>query len=188
MFRDGLCQIRVKARLNQTRQQRRLVPPNRIPMVHLVAGKRRVDSRRTKLRRIPLCPEAGAALLEVVLALALFVAAASIVTSGMNASSENLERQRLATHALNLACSSIAEVQLGIRPMVESGVQPFEVPWEDWTWQLLVQPIETELGESGGLVRVEAVVRHKPTSVVRRLVQWIPAKKPETVGALGSIP
>lgn len=115
----------------------------------------------------------GTALLEVVLALALFVAAAAIVTSGMNASAESLQRQRLNTHALNLACTVMAEVQLGIRSVAAGGEQGFEPPFEDWTWQVSASPTETEAGDAGGSLRVEVIIRNKNSSIVRRLAQWV---------------
>lgn len=117
--------------------------------------------------------ERATALLEVVLALALFVAAAAIITSGINASTENLQRQRLNTHALELAASVLAEVQLGIRSIAASGEQPFEAPFEEWTWQISAAPLESETGEAAGSLKVEVVIRHKQSPVVRRLAQWI---------------
>lgn len=115
----------------------------------------------------------GTALLEVILALALFVTAAAIVTSGMNASADNLDRQRLNTHAANLAATVLAEIQLGIRPTSEAGEQPFTAPFDLWTAELSVTPAETETGEASGLLRVEVIIRHKESTLVRRLTQVI---------------
>ena len=83
---------------------------------------------------------AGSILLEVILALALFVTAAAIVTSGMNASADSLERQRLNTHAGNLAATVLAEIQLGIRSTAAGGEQPFLAPFDKWTAELVVSP------------------------------------------------
>lgn len=118
-------------------------------------------------------PRRGTALLEVILALALFVTAAAIVTSGMNASADNLDRQRLNTHAANLAATALAEIQLGIRSTVEAGEQPFAAPFDQWTAELSVTPAETETGEASGLLRVEVIIRHKESTLVRRLAQVI---------------
>jgi type II secretion system protein I len=115
----------------------------------------------------------GTALLEVLLALALFVVAAAIVTSGMSASTDNLDRQRRNTHAANLAASVLAEIQLGIRSTAEAGEQPFNPPFEQWTAELVVTPTETEAGEASGLLRVEVIIRHKDSALVRRLAQVI---------------
>ena len=115
----------------------------------------------------------GTALLEVILALALFVTAAAIVTSGMNTSADNLDRQRLNTHAVNLAATVLAEIQLGIRSTAEAGEQPFVAPFDHWTAELNVTPTETESGQASGLLRVEVIIRHKESTLVRRLVQII---------------
>jgi type II secretory pathway pseudopilin PulG len=120
-------------------------------------------------------PAQGTALLEVILALALFVVAAAIVTSGMSASTDNLDRQRLNTHAANLAATVLAEIQLGIRPTSEAGEQPFTAPFDQWTSELLVTPTETETGAASGLLRVEVIIRHKESALVRRLAQVIRA-------------
>jgi type II secretory pathway pseudopilin PulG len=112
---------------------------------------------------------AGVALLEVLLALALFVSAAAIITSALNASVASVERQKLHTHAANLATSVLAELQLGIRTPSGGAAQAFEPPFEDWTWELITTPAETEAGDASGLSLVEVVVRHKSSSVVHRL-------------------
>lgn len=125
----------------------------------------------------------GTVLLEVLLALALFVSAAAIVTSGMNASSDNLERQRLNTHAANLAATVLAEIQLGIRSTSEAGEQPFLAPFDKWTSELVVSPTETETGEASGLLRVEVIIRHKEATLVRRLAQVIRIPTPSASAA-----
>jgi type II secretory pathway pseudopilin PulG len=120
----------------------------------------------------------GTALLEAILALALFVTAAAIVTSGMSASTDNLDRQRRNTHAANLAATVLAEIQLGLRSTAEAGEQPFAAPFDQWTAELVVTPTETEIGEASGLLRVEVIIRHKESTLVRRLAQVI--RVPET--------
>ena len=110
---------------------------------------------------------------EVILALALFVTAAAIVTSGMNASADSLERQRLNTHAGNLAATVLAEIQLGIRSTAAGGEQPFLAPFDKWTAELVVSPTETETGAASGLLRVEVIIRHQEAQLVRRLSQVV---------------
>lgn len=122
-------------------------------------------------RPTPIHGSRGAALLEVLLALALFVAAAAVMTVALNASMASLDRQRLGTHAANLAASVLAEVQLGIRPLVSAARLPLESPFQDWTLELAVTPTESGAGEPTGLARVEVVVRHQFEPVVQRLAQ-----------------
>jgi len=92
-------------------------------------------------------------LLEVVLALLLFVGAAAVITGGMNASLTSVERMRLATHAANLAVSLISELQLGIRGIEMTGPEPFEAPYEDWTWELVATKAEYSLEEASPWTR-----------------------------------
>jgi type II secretory pathway pseudopilin PulG len=115
----------------------------------------------------------GAVLLEVLLALALFVAAAAVVSTALSSSMESLERQRLGGEALNLASSLMAEIQLGVRPASPESSKPLEPPFDDWTWELALTPTETGHGGISGLALAEVVVRHKTSPIVRRLAQMI---------------
>ncbi len=126
----------------------------------------------------------GAVLLEVLLALALFVSAAAVMVSALNAALGSLERQRVGLHAMNLASSVLAEVQLGIRPAVSETAKPMEPPYQDWTVELVVTPLSSL--DSGGVdqQKVEVVVRHLDPPVVQRLGQVLPP--PRTSGTSSS--
>jgi type II secretory pathway pseudopilin PulG len=117
--------------------------------------------------------QTGAVLLEVILALALFVTAATIITSGLNASLAGVERLRSNTHAANLAVSVLSELQLGIKSLNADGPQPFEPPWADWTWEVITL---TELGsdQSHRFKSVEVVIRRLEPAFTHRLFQIIP--------------
>jgi type II secretory pathway pseudopilin PulG len=119
----------------------------------------------------------AAVLLEVLLALALFVAASAIMTVALNASISSLDRQRLGMHAANLAASVLAEIQLGIRPMASSSRKPLEAPFQDWTWELDVAPAEGPGGEATGLSRVEVTIRHQTQGVSQHLAQNLRSAK-----------
>jgi hypothetical protein len=147
---------------------------------------------------VPWCPPArhsgsgaaartcrGAALMEVLLALALFVAAAAVVTSALSASMDSLDRQRMGVHALDLATSTLAEMQMGVRPVTAESPQALAAPFQDWTREVLVSPLEAEGGEVPALVRVEVVVRHATAPIVQRLAQAFP---PSGSGSLLSSP
>jgi hypothetical protein len=121
---------------------------------------------------------AGAILLEVVLALVLFVAAAAVIAGAVNASLEGVQRQKLSTHAVNLAMTVLAELQIGLRSMEGGSPQPFAAPFEHWTWQLNAS-VQEEQGQSPtGLTLVEVVVRHDDPPFVHRLAQRIALSKP----------
>src|SRR5258708_4398278 len=86
----------------------------------------------------------GAVLLEVILALVLFVAAAAVLTSGLSSSLDGVERLRLNTHAADLAVTVLSELQLGIKSLALSGPQQFEAPLDAWTWELVASPVQAE--------------------------------------------
>lgn len=115
--------------------------------------------------------EAGAVLLEVVLALALFVGAATVLTSGLSSSLEAVERLRLSTHAADLAVSVLSELQMGIKSPGAGGAQPFAAPFEQWTWEIVSVPLQTEWDESSVFKQVEVVIRHEDSPLVYRLGQ-----------------
>jgi len=131
----------------------------------------------------------GAALLEVLLAVALFAAAAAIVTSALNASMGSLERQRLGLRALNLAASTLAEIQLGIRPAANQGQQPLAAPLDLWTTEVLTAPMDQAADGASGLVRVEVVIRHRESPIVQRLGEVVrPLPVPAGTAAAPSTP
>lgn len=113
----------------------------------------------------------GSVLLEVILALVLFVAAATIITAGMNASVAAVERLRRDTHTLNLALSLIAEVQMNVRPLENAGPEPFEAPFEDWMWRIDVSALESPAVEADALKKVEVVVWHATENSNQRIAQ-----------------
>ncbi len=129
----------------------------------------------------------GAILLEVVLALILFVAAAAIVTGGLNASMSSVERLRLNAHAANLAVSVLSELQMGARSMAMTGPEPFEKPFEEWTWELVAAPVQEEAAEASRFRKVEVVIRHEDPAVVYRLCQVLRLEEPKPADELGAL-
>ncbi|MSU20724.1 MAG: hypothetical protein EXS30_04945 [Pedosphaera sp.] len=115
----------------------------------------------------------GTVLLEVLVALALFVSAAAIITAGLNASLNSVERLRLNTHAANLAVSVLSEVQIGIKKLDLEGPQQFEVPFEEWTWEILTTEADTDSTEASLIKKVEVTIRHNDPVLVFRLSQVI---------------
>lgn len=130
----------------------------------------------------------GAVLLEVLLAVALFVAAAAIATASLNSSLRSLERQRLQTHAIQLASSVLAEIQLGIRSSTSAAAQPFETPFQDWTWEVVIDSGASDFSESNTLERIEVVIRHRTEPVVHRLAQRLPPRLSSPLGSTNAIP
>ncbi len=129
----------------------------------------------------------GGVLLEVLLALVLFAATAAVVTTAFNASITSLERQKLSSQALNLAATTIAEVQLGIRPANSDGPSPVEPPFQDWTWETVLTPTETVGGTLTSLMRVEVIIRHQKSPVVQRLAQVVRLSHDTSTNSPGSL-
>jgi type II secretory pathway pseudopilin PulG len=121
--------------------------------------------------------QAGAVLLEVVLALVLFVSAATVLTSGLSSSLDAVERLRLSTHAANLAVTVISELQLGTRTLAGNGPQPFETPFEQWTWEAVATPLQGEYDENKQFNTVEVIIRHAESPIVYRLSQVLSAEQ-----------
>jgi hypothetical protein len=114
----------------------------------------------------------GAVLLEVVLALLLFVGAVAIVSSALNSSMASIERQRFSVQAANLAATVHAELDLGLRATESLGPEPFEKPFDQWTWQLVPTAVEDKTsGEASGLTAIEVVIRNTNSPAAYRLAQ-----------------
>lgn len=111
-------------------------------------------------------------MLEVVLALLLFVAAVAVVSSALNSSMASVERQRFVVQAANLAVTVHAELDLGLRTTESLGPEQFEKPFDQWTWQLIPAVAEQNAsGEASGLSAIEVVIRNTNTAGVYRLAQ-----------------
>ncbi len=110
-------------------------------------------------------------LLEVLLALGLFVFASAVVSSGLNAAVERLLRLKAQTHALDLACSVLSEIELGLKPALTTGAEPFEAPFDTWTWEVESTPYAFGTEETVGLQLVTVVVRGGTPATVQRLTQ-----------------
>ncbi len=130
----------------------------------------------------------AAVLLEVLLALILFVAAAAVVTTAFNASMASLERQKMGSRALNIAASVLAEIQLGIRPASADSPRPLESPAQDWTYETALTPTETIGGGVTGLTRIEVVIRHQKSPTVQRMAQVVRLKTGSLTNSPASTP
>jgi hypothetical protein len=108
----------------------------------------------------------GAILLEVVLALVLFAAAATIVGVALNAAMGSVDRLRLGAQAADLSVTVFSELQLGIRSVAEAGGATAQNQGTNaWTVEIIAQPwgqIGTTVGtEESALSDVEVVLRHE---------------------------
>ena len=120
----------------------------------------------------------GAILFEVVLALALFVFAAAVISGGFSTALKSVERMRTELDASNLAISTLAEIELNLKPMTTSPPAEFEPPMERWTWQVEVTEPSEDLDMSGGLTLVEVIVRNEEQEWETRFARMMRVSTP----------
>lgn len=120
----------------------------------------------------------GAILFEVVLALALFVFAAAVISGGFSTALMSVDRMRAELDASNLAISTLAEIELNLKPMVTSPPAQFEPPLEKWTWEVEVTEPGEDLDMGGGLTLVEVIVRNEEKEKETRFARMIRASMP----------
>lgn len=122
----------------------------------------------------PLHRPAGVILLEVVLALGLLVATGAIVIGAMTASTRTAgDVMRKATGQDRLI-SVFSQLQMGLLPMSDAGPTPFDPPFEDWTWQIAVEPITSNMMAST-LQQVTVTVQEATHRETLTLTRWMPA-------------
>jgi hypothetical protein len=115
----------------------------------------------------------GVALLEVVLALAIFFITATFVLDGLNASLRSVQRAELEAQAADISATVLSEVQMGLRQIRNEPPTPYdEELYPGWTWELVVTGVE-DLPDLPLLKRVELVVRNASVGVVHRLTQLV---------------
>ena len=120
----------------------------------------------------------GAILFEVVLALALFVFAAAVISGGFSTALKSVERMRTELDASNLAISTLAEIELSLKPMVTSPPAKFEPPLERWTWEVEVTEPSEDLDMGGGLTLVEVIVRNEEKEKETRFARMMRVSTP----------
>jgi len=125
-------------------------------------------------------------LLEVLLALALFVFGAAVISAGLHAALRQTARSKSAVQAMCLAESALAEVQLGIRPFQSAGEEAFPAPWDGWTAAVEVAPYTFGWEGVSGLSLVTVTVRNARTGTAYRLARLLPNPQLETAIAAGS--
>ena len=144
---------------------------------HVAVSAEAVHRRRAHER-------AGAVLIEVILALVLFLGAATIIGTALNSSATGVERLRQSAHAADLATSVLSELQIGSRSLAVSGPEPFEPPFDTWMCEVRTMPIEQreqrEETKAGSLIQVEVVVRDTESDLVYRLFQTMPLSSVHT--------
>ena len=119
---------------------------------------------------------AGVVLLEVIIALALFAAAAAVISGSFRACASSVDRLRIQAVADDLAVSLLSEMQLGLIEPVDDGPYDYGEPYEDWSWEIVTSDLNDVIDTEGPLMmRVEIVIRHADGNCTRRLRYLVPA-------------
>jgi len=115
----------------------------------------------------------AAVLLEVVLALAIFVGMAMTVLVGLSTSVRSARYLGLQTRAADLAVTCFSNLELGLLPAEDAGPEAYEdETLEDWTWQVAVQPVASELPDLD-LTSVEVTICHTPSGYTYTLCRLL---------------
>ena len=75
--------------------------------------------------------------------------------------------------ATNLAISTLAEVELGLKPMESAPPTEFEPPFEKWTWQIEVTEPSEDLDMGGSLSLVEVIIQSEDLGHETRLARML---------------
>lgn len=111
----------------------------------------------------------GVILLEVVIALSLFVIAAAVIGSAMNSASQSAADIHLRSQAGNLVLAKLAELTCGAAPIADVAETPFESD-PDWSYQVITQPVE----QAQNLTAVTITVRNVASpQFSETLTQWV---------------
>ena len=108
-----------------------------------------MDGRKTRPRARP---RRGGILLELLLAIALFAAAASFTTSAMRSAVDGIRRTELRAHAFDLAATRLAELDAGLVAASDLGEDRARADG-------LSVRVEILPGAGEGLARARATVR-----------------------------
>lgn len=120
----------------------------------------------------------GAVLFEVVLALVLFTFSVTIISSSFSASMRTVDRMRMELDEANLAISTLAEIELGLKPMESAPPTEFEPPFEKWSWQVEVTKPSEDLDMGDGLSLVEVIIQSEEFGRETRLARMIRGQYP----------
>ncbi len=141
--------------------------------------------RGEKHRHLTLGASGGAALLEVVLALALLVSAAGVVAAGMSTAMRSARRMKLQAQAADLAVTLASRLRMGAVEEIDDGPQMYDEDDEDqvadltdWTWEVATEPVEN----LPDWERVTVTIRHERSGTAYQLVELMglePVEDPE---------
>jgi hypothetical protein len=124
----------------------------------------------------------GSVLLEVILSIALFVAAAGTLYAAIASSLRAVQRVRVETMASDLAVTVLSEIHMGLREPASEGPEAFVDPLEGvederltgWTWEITAEEITSDDQELPGMTQVTVTIVHTETGKGCTLVELFP--------------
>jgi type II secretory pathway pseudopilin PulG len=127
------------------------------------------------------------ALLEIVLALALFFGVAMAVLGGLSAAIRSARQVRSEAVATDLAVTLLSEIRMGLVGLEDAGPTPYEdEALAAWAWEVVVTPVTADLTTGIELSRVEIIIRNANENLTRRLYHLIAEAAPEATAAEGA--
>jgi len=122
----------------------------------------------------------GVALLEVVLALAVFFGVAVTILSGLSVCMHAVTQVREEAQAADLGVTVLSQVQMGVLDAADAGPTPFEDPFGDWTWQTTVAAVEATV-PGLEMTQIEITVKNMLDGYSFRLYGLLPPPEEATV-------
>jgi type II secretory pathway pseudopilin PulG len=114
---------------------------------------------RRAIRRIRArAPGRGAVLLELLLSIAIFAAAATFTLSALGSALDGVRRAELRARAADLAESRLAELEAGLVAIGDLGAEASATPGNPADSDELAVAMTVVTGEASGLARVKATV------------------------------
>jgi Tfp pilus assembly protein PilV len=129
--------------------------------------------------RRPAAQRHGVALLEVVLALALFFGVAVTILGGLSVCMRSTTQVREEAQAADLAVTVLSYVQMGVLEAADAGPTPFEDPYADWTWQTAATAVEASVAGLE-MTQIEITVKNTLDGYVFRLYELVPNEEDVT--------
>lgn len=115
----------------------------------------------------------GMVLLEIVLAIALFAASATVLLGALSSATRTLERVRDDAIAADLLITTQSMLRMGLIDIADAGPEAFEGGPDGWTWQIIADSADGPL-DAPPMVQVRIVIAKQSTGVRRQLAQLMP--------------
>jgi hypothetical protein len=125
------------------------------------------------------------ALLEVVLALAVFFGVAITILDGLSASMRAARHVKEDAQAADFAVTVLSEIQMGAVAATDAGPTPFDDPDGDWTWQVTATTVDTSV-PGVEFIQVQIAIGHTSTGFTYRLYQLLPSAEDDAATAQAS--